>query len=140
IDYPPFLQVDLGEPRVVTRFVVKHASAGGEHEDLDTREFNIQVSSDGKTFATVETSSGAGLVDQRTEYRQIGYFDGRREARLTFVDGRLEDSRAGRVLDFEDDRMVFAGVFQYFYLRLAVFFGCLGMFMYLFRGEMTART
>ena len=27
-----------------------------------------------------------------------------------------------------------------FYLRLAIFFGCLGMFMYLFRGEMANRT
>ena len=36
--------------------------------------------------------------------------------------------------------MVFAGIFQYFYLRLAIFFGCLGIFMYLFRGEMSNRT
>jgi len=43
-------------------------------------------------------------------------------------------------LDFEEDRAVFAGIFQYFYLRLAVFFGCLGIFMYLFRGEMSNRT
>ncbi len=31
---------------------------------------------------------------------------------------------------------VFAGVFQFFFIRLAVFFGCLGIFMNLFRGEM----
>ena len=36
--------------------------------------------------------------------------------------------------------MIFAGIFQYFYLRLAIFFGCLGIFMYLFRGEMSNRT
>jgi hypothetical protein len=36
--------------------------------------------------------------------------------------------------------MIFAGIFQYFYLRLAIFFGCLGMFMYLFHGEMANRT
>ena len=36
--------------------------------------------------------------------------------------------------------MIFAGIFQFFYLRLAIFFGCLGMFMYLFRGEMSNRT
>ena len=44
------------------------------------------------------------------------------------------------MLDFEEDRMIFAGIFQYFYLRLAIFFGCLGIFMYLFRGEMSNRT
>jgi ABC-type transport system involved in multi-copper enzyme maturation permease subunit len=34
-----------------------------------------------------------------------------------------------------EDSIVFAGVFQFFYLRLAIFFGCLGIFMNLFRGE-----
>src|SRR5262245_59521575 len=139
-DYPLFLQVDLGTARPVTRFVVKHASAGGESEDSDTRDFNIQLSNDGKTFSTVASSTGAGFVEERTEYRQITYFDGRRQAYLVFVDGKLENRNIGRILDFEEDRAVFAGIFQYFYLRLAIFFGCLGIFMYLFRGEMSNRT
>jgi hypothetical protein len=137
---PLFLQVDLGMSRPVKRFVVKHASAGGEREDADTRDFNIQVSTDGKTFSTVTTSSGAGFVDERTEYRSLVYFDGRREARLEFVDGTLDSRNIEPVLNFEEDRAVFAGIFQYFYLRLAIFFGCLGMFMYLFSGEMSNRT
>jgi hypothetical protein len=136
---PLFLQVDLGARRPVTRFVVKHASAGGEDAESDTREFNIQVSLDGKVFTTVETS-GAGLVEERTEYRNLVYFDGRREARFLFVDGKLEGSDVNPVLNFEEDRTIFAGIFQFFYLRLAIFFGCLGMFMYLFRGEMSNRT
>jgi hypothetical protein len=139
-DWPLFLQVDLGAARPVTRFIVKHASAGGENEDSDTRDFNIQLSNDGKTFTTVASSTGAGFVEERTEYRQITYFDGRRTAYLVFVDGKLENRNIGRLLDFEEDRAVFAGIFQYFYLRLAVFFGCLGIFMYLFRGEMSNRT
>jgi len=138
--WPLFLQVDLGAVRPVTRFVVKHASAGGENEESDTREFNIQLSSDEKNFTTVASSSGAGFVDERTEYREITYFDGRRAARLHFVDGKLQRRDVRRVLDFEEDRMIFAGIFQYFYLRLAIFFGCLGIFMYLFRGEMSNRT
>ena len=137
---PLFLQVDLGSARAVKRFVVKHASAGGEDEESDTREFNIQVSGDGRLFTTVESSSGAAFVEERTEYRTLTYFDGRRDARLLFIDGRLESSHLDRLLNFEEDRMIFAGVFQYFYLRLAIFFGCLGMFMYLFRGEMSNRT
>jgi F5/8 type C domain len=139
-DRPLFLQVDLGAPRLVKRFVVKHASAGGEDEEADTREFNIQVSGEGKTFTTVETSSGAALVEERTEYRSLVFFDGRREARLLFVDGKLESRDIHPLLNFEEDRMIFAGIFQFFYLRLAIFFGCLGMFMYLFRGEMSNRT
>ena len=139
-DWPLFLQVDLGHARPVSRFVVKHASAGGEGQDSDTREFNIQVSNDGKAFTTVASSAGSGFVDERTEYRQMVYFDGRREARLTFVDGALESWTIRPLLNFEADRMAFAGIFQYFYLRLAIFFGCLGIFMYLFRGEMSNRT
>lgn len=139
-DWPFFLQVDLGAARQVKRFVVKHASAGGENADLDTRDFNIQVSTDGKSYTTVATSSGAGFVDERTEYRHLTYFDGRRAARLQFVDGKLESMQLEPVLNFEEDRMIFAGIFQYFYLRLAIFFGCLGMFMYLFSGEMSNRT
>jgi hypothetical protein len=137
---PLFLQVDLGAIRPVTRFVVKHASAGGEKPESDTRDFNIQVSNDGKTFTTVTASAGAGFVDERTEHRQLVYFDGRRQARLNFVDGKLHGWDAQPVLDFEEDRQVFAGIFQYFYLRLAIFFGCLGIFMNLFRAEMSNRT
>jgi hypothetical protein len=139
-DRPLFLQVDLGAVRPVKRFIVKHASAGGENEESDTREFNIQLSNEGKTFTTVVSSTGAGFVEERTEYRDIHYFDGRREARLLFEDGKLQRKDIYRLLDFEEDRAIFAGIFQYFYLRLAIFFGCLGIFMYLFRGEMSNRT
>ena len=137
---PFFLQVDLGAARLVKRFVVKHASAGGENEESDTRDFNIQVSADGKTYTNVATSSGAGFVDERTEYRTLVYFDGRREGRFTFADGKMDSWNTDYPLNFEEDRTIFAGIFQYFYLRLAIFFGCLGMFMYLFSGEMSNRT
>jgi hypothetical protein len=137
---PLFLQVDLGAIRPVNRFVVKHASAGGENEELDTRDFDIQVSTDGTTFTTVATSSDAGFVDERTDHRTLIYFDGRREVRLSFVAGKLESTRSDNVLNFEEDRTIFAGIFQYFYLRVAIYFGCLGMFMYLFCAEMSNRT
>lgn len=139
-DRPLYLQVDLGEARAVKRFVVKHASAGGEDEESDTREFNIQVSLDGKAFTTVESSSGADFIEERTEYRTLVYFDGKRDAYLVFIDGTLESKRVNPLLNFDEDRGIFAGVFQFFYLRLAIFFGCLGMFMYLLRGEMSNRT
>jgi hypothetical protein len=135
-----FLQVDLGKVHRVARFVVKHASAGGENQESDTRDFNIQVSNDGKTFTTVASSSGTGFAEERIAYLELVYFDGRREARFVFEDGKLEHRNIHRVLDFEEDRTIFAGIFQYFYLRLAIFFGCLGIFMYLFRGEMSNRT
>jgi hypothetical protein len=139
-EYDRFLQVDLGETTKVKKFVVKHASAGGEDEDWDTREFIIQVSKDGKLFSTAVNFAGARFVDERTAHRMLVYYDGRRTADLRFTDGRLTSSHIGPLLNFEEDRGVFAGVFQFFYLRLAIFFGCLGIYMNLFRGEMLDKT
>lgn len=139
-EWDRFLQVDLGTAVHVKRFIVKHASAGGEDAETDTREFNIQVSRDGKMFVTVVNATGTGFVDERTQRRELLYFDGRREARLQFADGVLASRNVDQMLNFEEDRQVFAGIFQFFYLRLAIFFGCLGIFMNLFRGEMLDRT
>jgi ABC-type transport system involved in multi-copper enzyme maturation permease subunit len=135
-----FLQVDLGGVFPVKRFVVKHASAGGENEELNTALFTIQASTDNKRFVTIVNGTGARLVDEITSHRQVGYFDGKRNARLVFRDGKLASVDIRSLLNFEEDRGIFAGVFQFFYLRLAIFFGCLGIFMNLFRGEMLDKT
>lgn len=39
-----------------------------------------------------------------------------------------------------EDNMIFAGIFQVYYLRLGIFFGCLGIFSNLFRAEVLERT
>lgn len=72
--------------------------------------------------------------------RRMGYFDGAARTDLTFRNGILENKRTTSLLNFEQDRTTFAVIFQVFYLRLAVFFGCLGIFMNLFRGEMLDKT
>jgi len=72
--------------------------------------------------------------------RYMMYFDGHNRVELNFEAGILHRKRISPILNFEEDRTVFAAVFQYFYLRLAVFFGCLGIFMNLFRGEMLDKT
>jgi ABC-type transport system involved in multi-copper enzyme maturation permease subunit len=43
-------------------------------------------------------------------------------------------------LDLADDTQVLAGVMQFYYIRLGVFFGCLGIFSRLIRGEMIERS
>lgn len=79
--------------------------------------------------------------DDDPEHRRfMTYFDGQRIAQLRFSDGKLNEIRIRPVLDLEEDRRIFAAVFQYFYLRLAIFFGCLGVFINLFRGEMLDRS
>lgn len=72
--------------------------------------------------------------------RRITYFDGKRRMDLRFEDGKMVARNAWELMNFEEDRRVYAGMFQYFYLRLAVFFGCLGIFINLFRGEMLDRS
>jgi ABC-type transport system involved in multi-copper enzyme maturation permease subunit len=72
--------------------------------------------------------------------RRMNYFDGNRRWELSFEAGILQNINRRTLIDLEEDRQVFAAVFQYFYLRLAIFFGCLGIFMNLFRGEMLDKT
>jgi hypothetical protein len=78
--------------------------------------------------------------DEIPERRYMTYHDGKSSWQLRFDAGLLVRKDERVVSDFGDDRSVFAGVFQYFYLRLGVFFGCLGIFMNLFRGEMLDKT
>ena len=73
-------------------------------------------------------------------HRFIRLFDGERIASLRFEDQVLKQKSIGPFKNLEEDRAIFAGIFQYFYLRLAIFFGCLGIFMNLFRGEMLDKT
>jgi hypothetical protein len=39
-----------------------------------------------------------------------------------------------------EDNMIFAGIFQVYFLRLGIFFGCVGIFSNLFRAEMLEHT
>jgi hypothetical protein len=40
----------------------------------------------------------------------------------------------------ENDTLVLAGIIQLYYFRLGIFFACMGIFTWLFRGEMVQRT
>ncbi len=53
--------------------------------------------------------------------------------RAMMVDG------AGRH-PLDQDSTILAGIFQFYYLRLGIFFGCLGLFTRLYRGEMMERS
>jgi ABC-type transport system involved in multi-copper enzyme maturation permease subunit len=49
-------------------------------------------------------------------------------------------SPLGRRCNISEDTQILAGIMQVFYMRLAIFFGCLGMFTWLFRGEIVQRS
>jgi ABC-type transport system involved in multi-copper enzyme maturation permease subunit len=40
----------------------------------------------------------------------------------------------------QEDTAVLAGIFQFYYLRLGIFFGCMGLFTWLFRGEIVEKS
>ncbi|WP_305783637.1 GH92 family glycosyl hydrolase [Symbioplanes lichenis] len=56
---PPQLQVDLGSARTVSSFVVKHAGLGGEPTGWNTGAYTIATSTDGTTWSTAVTVTGA---------------------------------------------------------------------------------
>lgn len=52
----------------------------------------------------------------------------------------FQNLRYHLVCDLGRDNLIFATIFQFFYLRLAIFFGCVGVFLKLFRGEMIEKS
>jgi len=84
----------------------------------------------GEPFAKVEFHRPNASFDsyQYTDGDNVFVF-GFRNSRLFSVNERDRDT-------IPKDSVIFAGVFQFFYLRLAIFFGCVGVFTNLFRGEM----
>jgi len=67
---------------------------------------------------------------------QMSYTDGQDDYVFTFFDGELRGVNRREHPNLQQDTLIYATVFQFFYLRLAIFFGCVGIFMNLFRGEM----
>ncbi len=83
------------------------------------------------------TGAGSALNVQHEGYE---YSDGENELFLGLSNGKVEDIHIHEAYNLGDNSIMFAGVFQFFFLRLAVFFGCLGIFMNLFRGEILDRS
>lgn len=63
------------------------------------------------------------------------YSDGENDLYVDLANDRVENVRVGQGYNLGQDAVMFASIFQFFFLRLVVFFGCLGIFMNLFRGE-----
>lgn len=59
---------------------------------------------------------------------------------LIFLGHTIISLKRHDMCDFGQDTNIFATIFQILDLRLTIFFGCLGIFMNLFRGEMLDRS
>jgi hypothetical protein len=76
---------------------------------------------------------GGGLV--KVTHESYHYSDGSNDLYVELADGKVQRVNVREGSNIGEDAIMFAGVFQFFFIRLAVFFGCLGIFMNLFRGE-----
>lgn len=83
---------------------------------------------------------GPGNPDDTVMHEEFRYSDGEHDLYVRMAEGTVESVRLDEGRDIGQESVVFAGVFQFFFLRLAVFFGCLGIFMNLFRGEILDRS
>jgi ABC-type transport system involved in multi-copper enzyme maturation permease subunit len=79
--------------------------------------------------------SGGGPSFVNVPHENYTYSDGTNTLNIGFADDKVTSVNLREGYNVPQDSLVFAGVFQFFYLRLAIFFGCLGIFMNLFRGE-----
>jgi len=80
-------------------------------------------------------TEGRGEEKRVIVHERYQYSDGLNNLYVNVVDGKVDSTDIEEGYNLGRDSVVFAGVFQFFFLRLAVFFGCLGIFMNLFRGE-----
>jgi hypothetical protein len=64
------------------------------------------------------------------------YTDGKIDFTYQFEDDKLIRTHRRNPNALTQTQLVFATSFQFYFLRLAVFFGCVGVFVNLFRGEM----
>jgi len=83
----------------------------------------------------VKTASHGRVHFAEIPHESYQYSDGSNTLWVEFEDGKAVSINIREGYSQPQDSVVFAGVFQFFYLRLAIFFGCLGIFMNLFRGE-----
>lgn len=72
----------------------------------------------------------------RASFDLYQYTDGDSVYSFGFQNSRLENIDRRDRDTIPKDSLIFATVFQTFYMRLAIFFGCVGVFTNLFRGEM----
>jgi len=88
---------------------------------------------------TEHRPTGPGTFED-IDHERLQYSDGQNDLYVELSHEKVEGVNVQDTYNLGQDAIVFAGVFQFFFLRLAIFFGCLGIFMNLFRGEVLDRS
>jgi hypothetical protein len=76
----------------------------------------------------------------KVAHENYHYSDGENDLYVRVTNGKVELVEVREGMNRVASSILFAGIFQFFFIRLVVFFGCLGIFMNLFRGEILDRS
>jgi hypothetical protein len=90
-------RVDTQASQTIGRVVVKHSGAGGEKTTWNTRDFDVQVSTDGNTWTTVASPRGntASITTHTFTPRQARY------VRLNVITATSDTDTAARIYEVE---------------------------------------
>jgi hypothetical protein len=74
---PSWLRIDLGKVSKVSGFTIRHAGAGGEPMEMNTRAFTVRVSTDGTGWKSVVdvTANTASVTEHRITPVQARYVE-----------------------------------------------------------------
>lgn len=82
-DGTAWVQLDFKEPYQISRYVVRHAEAGGLAPQLNSRDLTVEISLDGDTWTTVGTYAGntapvseASITPTEARYVRVNVTDG----------------------------------------------------------------
>ena len=92
-----WLQVDLGSNTRISIVILRHAGAGGESSDWNTRAFKIHVSTDGKNFTTVVTVTDNTADVSTHKFEPVSA----RYVQLEVVTPTQDGDPAARIYEFE---------------------------------------
>jgi hypothetical protein len=110
------------------------------HSDMTKEEVIAALGKPPVVFHWEDRKDDESSKPSVTPHEEYRYSDGVNDLYLSLADGKVESIHLQEGYNLGRDSIMFAGVFQFFFLRLAVFFGCLGIFMNLFRGEILDRS
>jgi hypothetical protein len=74
--------------------------------------------------------------DKKRSFIWYKYTDGKSDVTYQFENDKLTWIKRRDPNTLPQSQLIFATSFQFYFLRLAIFFGCVGIFVNLFRGEM----
>ncbi len=89
-------QVDLGAAKVIKSVIVRHAQAGGESATFNTRDYDLQTSSDGVAFTTIAQVRGNTAAVTTTAVLSTARF-----LRLNVITAEQGSNNAARIYEVE---------------------------------------